>query len=74
MVELKGVGWSGEKLSFHDFVKAGYFSIITFATLGYGDIHPANTLARICVYVEAVLGYAMLGAFVAVMARKLTYT
>jgi hypothetical protein len=73
-IELRGVEWSSEKFSFHDLVAACYFSMVTFTTLGYGDVYPTNTWARIFTCAEAAIGYAMLGVFVAVMARKLFYT
>jgi hypothetical protein len=41
-----------------DFVSAIYFSLVTIATLGYGDIHPRdyNSFAQLVVSVEVILG------------------
>jgi hypothetical protein len=36
---------------------AVYFSLVTFATVGYGDIYPSSSLAQICVSIE--IGIAM---------------
>ena len=40
-----------------------YFSIVTFATLGYGDIKPTHELKLICAS-EAIVGYIYLGLLV----------
>ena len=37
-----------------------YFSAVTFTTLGYGNLVPANTVAEILAVVEAIVGF---GAF-----------
>lgn len=42
-----------------------YFSFITLATVGYGDIVPVSPLARSLVVLEALLGQLYLAAFVA---------
>lgn len=42
-----------------------YFSFITLATVGYGDIVPVSPLARSLAVVEALLGQLYLAAFVA---------
>ena len=43
--------------SFLDFL---YFSVVTITTLGYGDIHPLSTRARILACLEVVLGVGWL--------------
>lgn len=51
----------------HDFtnlVRMFYLSTITITTLGFGDIVPLTTTARILVSVEAILGIVLLGLFV----------
>jgi uncharacterized protein YjbI with pentapeptide repeats len=53
------------------FVNAFYFSIVTFTTLGYGDITPASLLGQILVIIEVCLGYIMGGLFVTILARRL---
>ena len=47
-----------------------YFSMVTFTTLGYGDIHPANGWGRIACSVEAAYGAVMLALFLVCLARK----
>lgn len=73
-IELKGVVWSSSFPSFENSIAAGYFSVITFVTLGYGDIHPANTAARIATCLEVIFGYVMFGTLLVLVVRKLTYT
>ena len=43
----------------------GYFSFITLATVGYGDVTPATPLARTLAWLEAVVGQFYLGVLVA---------
>ena len=49
----------------HDFFTALYFSLVTFTTLGYGDLHPSSQGARFVAVYQAVLGYLYLGLIVA---------
>ena len=53
------------------FWKSFYFSIVTFTTLGFGDVVADNTLARILVTLEVILGYIMLGGLISIFANKL---
>ncbi len=48
-----------------------YFSIVTFTTLGFGDITPLNTAGQIWLTLEVVIGYVMLGGLVSILANKL---
>ena len=54
-----------------DFFSLLYFSIVTFTTLGFGDIVSANMTARILVTLEVILGYIMLGGLISILANKL---
>ncbi len=49
-----------------------YFSIVTFTTLGYGDLRPcANvTWARMVASLEAFIGAFMIALFVWTLARR----
>jgi voltage-gated potassium channel Kch len=47
-----------------------YFSIVTFTTLGYGDIVPVTILEKAIVGVEVVLGYTMLGVLINLIKQK----
>ncbi len=56
----------------HDFLTSLYFSIVTFTTLGYGDLHPvARTGIRVTAEVEAFLGAFILAYFVVIVSRKI---
>jgi uncharacterized protein YjbI with pentapeptide repeats len=48
-----------------------YYSVITFTTLGFGDITPKTSLATWWVMAEVVLGYIMLGGLISILATKL---
>jgi uncharacterized protein YjbI with pentapeptide repeats len=47
-----------------------YFSVITFTTVGYGDVHPHSTWARRFAMIEAIIGVSMIAFFVATFARR----
>ena len=47
-----------------------YLSIVSFTTLGFGDIIPANRLTRALLGLEVVLGYIMLGGLISIFANK----
>ncbi|MCI5125027.1 MAG: two pore domain potassium channel family protein, partial [Candidatus Electrothrix sp. AR5] len=50
-----------------------YFSIVTFTTLGYGDIQPAGVIAKILCGVEALTGALMIGLTIAGFSNKSSY-
>jgi len=47
-----------------------YYSVVTFTTLGFGDIVPLTNWARLAVGAEVVLGYVMLGGLISIFANK----
>ncbi|HVA12729.1 MAG TPA: pentapeptide repeat-containing protein [Stellaceae bacterium] len=49
---------------------AFYFSITTYMTLGFGDVHPQTHLGEAMVSAEVTLGYLTLGLLLAVLADK----
>ena len=49
-----------------------YYSVVTFTTLGFGDILPKNLWAAGVVMIEVVLGYIMLGGLITIFADKVT--
>lgn len=53
--------------------KSLYFSVVTFATLGYGDIQPIGTSARFLAGLEALLGALLAALLVFVLARIVTW-
>lgn len=48
-----------------------YFSIVTMTTLGYGDAVPISVTAQIVTIIQVILGYAMLGGFLAILTDKI---
>ncbi len=58
-------------LSAGNFFTYFYFSLVTFTTLGFGDIHAANTAGAIVVSIQVIIGYVFLGGLVAMLADKL---
>lgn len=48
-----------------------YFSVVTFSSLGYGDITPITDLEKILIGIEVICGFLMLGSFMALLQRKL---
>lgn len=49
-----------------------YYSVVTFTTLGFGDIVPIGHFwARFFVVLEVILGYIMLGGLISIFANKL---
>jgi hypothetical protein len=53
--------------------KSFYFSVVTFATLGYGDIQPIGSTARLVAGVETILGSLLTALLVFVLARLVTW-
>jgi voltage-gated potassium channel Kch len=49
------------------FLKSLYFSVVTFATLGFGDISPVGSLARFLAGMESLLGSLLLALLVYVL-------
>ena len=43
------------------FLRMIYFSVVTAMTLGYGDIVPVTTNARLAIALESFLGLVLLG-------------
>lgn len=54
-----------------EFMNAIYFSVVTFTTLGYGDIAPTG-VARFIAAFEAFLGSFTMALFVVVFVKKMT--
>jgi voltage-gated potassium channel Kch len=47
-----------------------YYSIVTFTTLGYGDVTPLTWPAQLVAGIVAVSGYIILGTMIYLMSRK----
>lgn len=52
-------------------IEALYFSVVTFTTLGFGDITPKSELGMLLVVAQVVLGYIMLGKTLAIIAARI---
>jgi hypothetical protein len=48
-----------------------YYSVVTFTTLGFGDIVPKCGWLQMWVMLEVILGYIMLGGLISILANKL---
>ena len=47
-----------------------YYSIVTYTTLGFGDVTPITTTGQIVVAAEVILGYLTLGLLVSILANN----
>lgn len=54
------------------FLSFFYYSIVTFTTLGFGEIIPTNAYSQLLVAIEVIIGYVMLGGLVSILANKLS--
>ncbi len=48
-----------------------YYSVVTFTTLGYGDITPISLLEKVVGSLEVMIGYVMLGVFLTILHKRL---
>jgi len=64
---IGGIDYRGNSGFFSSF----YYSIVTLTTLGYGDIVPVTTCARIIAIIEVATGYVMLGGLLSIFNNKL---
>jgi hypothetical protein len=55
-----------------NFYRMLYFSTITITTVGFGDIVPLTTRARLLVGLEAFLGVLIIGLFLNSLANKIS--
>ncbi len=47
-----------------------YYSVVTFTTLGFGDIVPRELWAEVAVTLQVIMGYIMLGGLISIFATK----
>ena len=47
-----------------------YYSLVTYTTLGFGDVTPAGWIGELIIVTEVILGYGTLGLLIAVLANK----
>lgn len=65
-----GIHLSGSTDLLKDLGSAFYFSVVTWTTLGYGDIVP-SVEARPIVIIEATLGYLVMALLIAALVESL---
>ena len=46
------------------FIDSFYFSTITLATLGYGDIHPTSNLTKLLAVTEVIIGIFLISIII----------
>jgi len=77
---LSGISRVGEEVikfsfesgfSLRDFGYSIYYSIVTFTSLGYGDIHPLGW-SHVIASIEVILGVFFMSLFVVVFVRKMS--
>ena len=52
------------------FIRYLYFSVVTFTTLGYGDVSPVTVAGQGVLIIHIVIGYLGLGALLSILATK----
>jgi len=65
---LKGIG--GANGVHEGFIAYLYYSVVTFTTLGYGDISPVSVAGQIVLIIHIAFGYLGLGALLSILATK----
>ncbi|MFB6070046.1 MAG: pentapeptide repeat-containing protein [Halanaeroarchaeum sp.] len=75
-VTTAGLSGLGELLSTEGVVVFGknlYFSLVTFTTLGYGDIQPIGAVARLLASIESFIGALLVALVVFVLGRRVAW-
>lgn len=49
-----------------------YFSMITWTTVGYGDLIPASVISKLAAGIEALMGYLVMALYLAALLRMAT--
>ncbi len=57
--------------SYHTPFSTLYFSVVTFTTLGFGDVLPMSTGAQVATVCEVIIGYLMLGGLLSILSNKI---
>lgn len=54
------------------FLQGLYFSVITFTTIGYGDLYPNGICSKILVGLESLAGAVLIALFIFVLGRRVS--
>lgn len=68
-IQIPGIALFSQYLDFR-FCQMLYFSIVTFTTLGFGDITPKTNEAAFWVCTEVIIGFLMLGILLSLFSMK----
>lgn len=60
--------------SFEILLMSLYFSVITFTTVGYGDIYPLSIYAKMLAGIEALIGISLAALFIFALTRRYANT
>jgi uncharacterized protein YjbI with pentapeptide repeats len=71
LIEYSSGGTEIDFTTLGGFLTCMYFSVVTFTTLGFGDISPVTDAGRAVASVEAFTGAFMIALFVLVFGRKM---
>ena len=53
-----------------DFIPYLYYSVVTFTTLGFGDVSPLSVAGQVVLIIHIAIGYLGLGALLSILATK----
>jgi len=68
--EINAFAFGINSSSIDDFWNMFYLSAVTITTLGFGDIVPITTLARLVVASEAIIGIIIIGLFLNALSKE----
>lgn len=54
-----------------DYLKASYYTIVSFSTIGYGDVYPLKTVSRLGVCIALVVNITVMSNFLGKMVEFL---
>lgn len=64
--------FKGIRILIRDFIYCFHFSLVTFSTVGYGDLVPYGIMSTIISSIEIILGVLMVGIWTSTLVRKMT--
>ena len=62
-----GIDWGPHQTPYSEL----YFSVVTFTTLGFGDVVPNSTSGQMVAMAEVITGYIMLGGLLSILSNKI---